>query len=61
MKVNVQAWCAYHIMVDQEIEVSDTSEATIETAIRNICEQVVNNPDTRPEPALMEAPTVTAV
>lgn len=58
-KIQLQAWAAYHIFVNQEVEVPDTSEASLEDALKKICEETVLADDTRPIPAIMEGPTFT--
>lgn len=59
MKIHLRAYCSYPIFIDQEVEVPDTSEASLEDAMIKICQETMqNNP---PLPAIMDGPEYTTV
>lgn len=55
-KIRLRAYCSYPIFIDQEVEVPDTSESSIEDAMIKICQETMaSNP---PLPAVMDGPEV---
>ena len=61
MKIQLKAYCAYPIFIDQLVEVPDTTEESIETALNSICEEIISSEQTRPLPAIMDGPEFTTV
>lgn len=55
-KIRLQCWCSYPIFVNEEVEVENTNPETIEVALRDICERLID--EARPIPAMMDDPIV---
>jgi hypothetical protein len=57
-KVNLQAWCSYPIFINEEVEVENTNEETLEAKLAEICARVIDG-DERPMPAIIDGPHFT--
>lgn len=59
-KINLRAWCSYPIMVNEDVEVTDTDRDTLERKLSEICDRIITS-ENRPMPAVIDGPEFTEI